>query len=489
MDARVVTEQRASVGVRWGARRRIAGSFRNGSNAIQTATWRRHRDLVGTAATLVGTTGVTAALGFAYWALAARLFSQEAVGYGAAAVSAMTLLGTIGMLGLGTVLISELPRRSSRAGLVLAALLASGAGSLVLGVIFAITAPHFSQSFGRTLGSFADTALFAVGVALTGVSLVFDQATIGLMRGGLQLKRNVILAVTKLVMLPVSAIVLHDQLGIGVTASWICGIALSMALMAVSLRTSGKFLLPAPEWSVLRKLGKTALAHNWLNLSTSLPLTLIPVLVTVIISPTANAAFYAAWTLVNFLRIIPIHLGTVLFAVTSAKPRIIARKLRFTLKLSLIIGLPGMAVLWFGAHLILSLFGAGYARTATLPLQLLVLSYLPSIPKVHYLAVCRALGRVPRAAAMMTVALILEISAAVVGGMSGGLNGLAIALLAVYVVEGVITTPATLRAAFAPGSHRSGAAFPAIANSVALSRASPRVPGSAHGRHRGSYTP
>ena len=34
------------------------------------------------------------------------------------------------------------------------------------------------------------TALFAVGVALTGVTMVFDQATIGLMRGGLQLWRN-----------------------------------------------------------------------------------------------------------------------------------------------------------------------------------------------------------------------------------------------------------------------------------------------------------
>ena len=81
------------------------------------AAWRRHRDLLHNVSTLVATTGITAALGFAYWAIAARLFDQRAVGYGSAAVSAMTLIGTIGMLGMGTVLIGELPRRRQRAGL------------------------------------------------------------------------------------------------------------------------------------------------------------------------------------------------------------------------------------------------------------------------------------------------------------------------------------------------------------------------------------
>src|ERR1039457_1181882 len=102
--------------------------------------WRRHHDLLSNASSLVAATGITSVLGFAYWAVAARLFSQQAVGYGSAAVSAMTLLGTIGMFGLGTVLIGELPRRRRRAGLVSAALLASGLGSMVLGLGFAVVA-------------------------------------------------------------------------------------------------------------------------------------------------------------------------------------------------------------------------------------------------------------------------------------------------------------------------------------------------------------
>ena len=421
--------------------------------AITTA-WRRHRDLLRNAISLVATTGVSSALGFLYWALAARLFAQRAVGYGSASVSAMTLLGTIGMFGLGTVLMGELPRRRPRAGLVSAALLASGLGSMVLGLGFAVVAPAFSSRFAHISGDPAQAALFAAGVMLTGVSLVFDQATIGLMRGGLQLSRNVAFAAAKLLALPATAILLHDKFGVGITVSWVSGIAVSLIPVALRLRLSGTPILPRPDWGVLRGLGKTALAHSWLNIAITVPWSLIPVLVTVVVSPSANAAFYIAWMLTSFLYILPGSLSTVLFAVVAADPQVIARKLRFTLRLSLLIGLPGMVVLIFGGHLALSLFGPGYVRVAMLPLTLLAISYIPAIPKIHYVAVCRARGQIPRAAAVLTTAAIAEVTAAAIGGTSGGLRGLSFALLGVYTIEGLVTAPAVIRAAIGSGRHR-----------------------------------
>ena len=421
-------------------------------------TWRRHRDVLSNASSLVATTGVASALGFLYWAVAARLFTQQAVGYGSAAVSAMTLLGTIGMFGLGTVLIGELPRRRRRVGLVSAALLASGLGSMALGLGFAIVAPLIDSRFEHISGTPGLTALFAAGVMLTGVSLVFDQATIGLMRGGLQLSRNVAFATAKLLALPATAILLHTQLGVGITVSWVAGTAVSLVPVAIWLRLRGTHVLPRPDWGVLRGLGRTAIAHSLLNIAITVPWSLIPVLVTIVISPSANAAFYAAWMLLNFLYIIPGALSTVLFAVAAADPQMIAPKLRFTLRLSLLIGLPGMAVLIFGGHLILGLFGQGYARGATLPLCLLAFGYLPAIPKIHYIAVCRATGKIPRAAVVLTAAAISEVTAAAIGGTIGGLTGLSIALLSVYIVEGLATAPPVLRAALRRGRHRRAAA-------------------------------
>ena len=416
--------------------------------------WDRHHALLRNASSLIATTAITSLLGFGYWTFAAHLFSREAVGYSSASISAMTLLGTIGMLGLGTVLIGELPQRREGGGLVAASLLAAGIGSLILGLGFAIIAPHADARFSNITGTPGEAAVFTVGVVLTGVTMVFDQATIGAMRGGKQLFRNVVFSVVKLPALVGIAFLLRDQLGMGITLTWVVGMAASLLAVGVWMRIGGTRILHRPDWGVLRGLGTTALAHSWLNIAIMLPFASIPVLVTVVVSPSANAAFYASWTLVGFLKIIPTHLSTVLFAVAAAQPKSIAHKLRFTMRIALLVGVPGMICLGLGAHLALSMFGGSYARAATVPLMLLVASYLPGIPRAHYVAVCRASGNIPRAAAVLTVTALAEMAATVIGGLEGGLVGLSLALLAVYTAEGILTAPSVFRAAWGRGRHR-----------------------------------
>jgi O-antigen/teichoic acid export membrane protein len=432
------------------------------------ATWRRHHDLLANACSLLATTGVTSGLGFTFWTFAARQFSQQAVGYGSAAVSAMSLLGTIGVFGLGTVLMGELPRRSARAGLVSASLLASGLGSVLLGIGFAVVAPLISRRFGDMMGTPVEALLFATGVVLTAVTSVFDQATIGLLRGGVQLARNLTFAAAKMLALPLAAVIMHDQFGIGISMSWVAGMAASLATSAIWLRIRGSPVLPRPDWGVLRGLGKTAVAHNWLNLAIAVPVMLIPVLVTVVVSPAANAAFYVAWMLTSFLEAVPGALSTVLFAVAAAEPHMIPRKLRFAFKMSLLIGVPGMVALCLSAHFALGLFGIGYARQATVPLWLLSLAYLPLLPKTFYIAVCRATGKVSRAAIVLTTFAAIELIAAGVGGKVGGLNGVSFAILVIAVIEALVTAPAVFRTMSERGRHRRGlAGTPAVIESSA----------------------
>jgi O-antigen/teichoic acid export membrane protein len=416
---------------------------------------RRNWDVLRNAGSLLATTGVTSAMGFVYWAVAARLFSQRVVGYGSATLSAALLLGTIGMFGLGTLLIGELPRRTLRRGsLVAAALLTSGLISVVLGLGFAAIASSVSSTFALIAGTPLRALLVTFTVVVTAVSMVFDQATIGVFRGEMQLFRNFVASLAKLLLLPVTAIVLHDQFGAGITASYAVGTALSLAAVAIHLRRTGATVLCRPDWSVLRGLGRTALAHNWLNLALQLPHTLIPVMVTIIISPSANAAFYVAWLLSGFVYLIPLHLSTVLFAVAAANPRAIPRKLRLTLKVSVALGLPASIALALGSHLALRLFGASYVPVAALPLTILLLGYLPSIPKFHYIAVCRATGKVSRAAVVLMSFAVMEVAAAALGCVLHGLIGLSLALLTVWIVEGIATTPSIVKAAIGPGSRR-----------------------------------
>jgi O-antigen/teichoic acid export membrane protein len=118
-----------------------------------------------------------------------------------------------------------------------------------------------------------------------------------------------------------------------------------------------------------------------------------------------------------------------------------ARKTRLTLRVSLVVGLAGAALLAVGAPLILALFGRSYAQEATLPLRILTLAYLPMIIKTHYVAAARVRRRIPRAAAVMVAAGILELAAAAWGGHAGGLVGLSSWFVAAMVLESFALAP------------------------------------------------
>src|SRR5712692_10040805 len=151
------------------------------------------------AGSLVGTTAVTSMLGFVYWWLAARKFSPEAVGFASAAISAMTLLGTACILGLGTLLVGELPRQQGKEmSLISAALLLVGGVGGFFGIVFALVAPFVAVDFQPLRATLQDIALFAAGVSLTAITIVLDQALVGLLRGELQFWRNILFSVIKL---------------------------------------------------------------------------------------------------------------------------------------------------------------------------------------------------------------------------------------------------------------------------------------------------
>lgn len=416
--------------------------------------WNKHQDIVGNAGSLVATTGVTAALGFAYLAVAARFFSQQSVGYGSSTISMLTLFGTVGMFGLGTVLIAELSQRDSYAGLTSAALLACGAGSMIFGATFAIIAAFLGKGFAGIGGSPLRAGLFVLGVTLTGVTLVFDQATIGLLRGGLQLTRNAAFSTIKLAMLPIAAFMVRDAYGSGIVLTWVIGTALSMLPVMVRLRITKTPLFGKPDWQLLRSVGRVTMAHNWLNLALQVPGFAMPMLVTVAVSPSAAAAFYVASMLSNFLYIIPTHLSTVLFAIGAGDKQRMRRELRFTLRVSFLLGIPGMAVLIVGAHFVLGFFGPGYIAAATLPLTALTLGYLPTVFKSFYIAVRRSAGKVSQAAAVVTPLAVVRMVASTVAGLEFGLKGLAYALLAIQLIECTVTAPAVVRAAYGGGRHR-----------------------------------
>lgn len=390
------------------------------------------------AGSLVGTTAVTSVLGFAYWWLAARQFSPEALGLASAAISAMTLLGSLGILGLGTLLIGELPRQQDKeASLISATLIVVGAVGGCLGIVFAAVAPYLSNDFQVLRASIENVALFAVGVSFTASTSVLDQALIGLLRGELQLWRNALFAGVKLAALFVAGLWLSHTTGLTIYATWVIGNALSLAALArfAPVKGARSYL---PQWRLLRKLGPAALKHHALNLTLDAPPLILPVLVTVLLSATTNAWFYVSWSLASVANIVTVILTTILYAVSSAHPTELARKIRLTLSLALAATVLANCVLLLGARQVLGLFGHRYAEQAAWSLRILALESFPFIIKSHYIAVSRIQGRVAHATLLTIASGTLELGGAALGARLGGLSGLSLGWLAAVCIEAVI---------------------------------------------------
>ncbi|UQU63717.1 lipopolysaccharide biosynthesis protein [Couchioplanes caeruleus] len=414
------------------------------------AVLRGHLDLFLNAGSLMATTALTSLFGFAYWWLAARTAPAEAVGQASAAVSAMTLIGTIGMFGMGTMLISDLPSlRGRKWELISTCLLVAGSAATVGGLIYVGLAHWAVPGLREALGGTAATVLLVFGIALNAMTLVLDEALVGLLQGPLQLMRNAWFSVVKLVLLGVLALLPLTLDGGVLLLTWVAGMVLSVAVLGRTLRRKNMVDSVRPRASLLRGRGRATFDHNLLNLATYLPRAALPLVVTAVLSAEANASFYTAFMVLSFLAMVPGNVALTLFAVASGDRAALRSKVRMGLLICLGGGLPVSLVVAVGADRIMSLFGASYAESAGAALTILALTYVPFVFHHFFLAISRVQGTVRGAGIFAVFAGAAELLAAWYGGSRGDLTELVTWVAVVMALETVLVAPTVLRVVFA----------------------------------------
>lgn len=402
------------------------------------------------AGSLMGTLVITSGLGFAFWWLVAREFELVDAGYASAVISAMFLLGTLGMMGMGTLLIGELARHPQMvASLIFSAVIFVGCVSFLLGLGFAGVAGHLGLNFAVLLFDWSNALLFAGGVSLTATSLVLDQALLGLLRGDWQFWRNSVFAFSKLLLLIPVGYYFRSNGAMVIYVTWMTGNILSLAfllwLVGVRRVIQSNY---RPQWSFIWKFRSMAFAHHALNLSLQTVQFTMPIVVTVLISPEANASFYVAWLIASSLFIVPTSLTQTLYAVSAADTAILAKKIRFTLRTSFLGVTVGGLIIFLLARLILGFFNPAYAVTATDSLRVFLLVALPVVIRAHYVAIHQIKRHITQAAVQFWIMAAFELTLATIGAVMGGLFGLSVGwALAVYVESGVMA-PMVFRTAF-----------------------------------------
>jgi O-antigen/teichoic acid export membrane protein len=273
---------------------------------------------------------------------------------------------------------------------------------------------------------------------LTSVSMVLDQAMVGLLRGKIQLWRNLIFSVVKLVLLWGMAVWLGENNGLTIYFSWVLGSFGSILIIAVALMKNGNNILILPKFHLIKVLWKSAFWHYILNLALLAPGLILPTVVTILLSATQNAFYYTAWMIAGMAFMIPNALATVLYAVGSGSPEEMNGSLRLTVFTSFVVGSIAAAGIFLGAGIILRFFGPAYAAKASWPLRILSIGVIPLTIKLHYVSIYRVNNRIRKAAFLLILGGVVELMLATAGALIGGLAGISLGWLIAVSIEALL---------------------------------------------------
>ncbi|MFF5568517.1 lipopolysaccharide biosynthesis protein [Streptomyces sp. NPDC012623] len=409
---------------------------------------------------LMLSTGVSAALGLGFWLVAARYYTEEAVGQGSAAIAAMRLLASL----TATTMIGAVVRYVPRAGRATGPLVwrTYAVSSLVVSVacvVFLGTLDRWGPSYAPLRGLTAGLVFTASCVAWALLTLQ-DGVLTGLRRAFWVPVGNAVFSIGKLLLLAAFATAMPV---LGVFVSWAAAIALSVLPLG---------------WLVFRRLiprqaaadhdrepPRTAdigrfLAGDSVGALFSLAMiNLLPVLVAVRFDAAHNAFFYTAYTVGGTMEFMAVNMASSLTAHASHSPERLAEGVRGALRRMALLLVPVVLVLVVFAPRILAPFGAEYARHGTTVLRLLAAAALPRVVVELYIGVLRVQGRTGVLAALQGVMCALVLGSALLLLGPAGIAGAGLAMVLSMTLVALVAAPG-LRAALrsnggaGPGADR-----------------------------------
>ncbi|MEU5158897.1 lipopolysaccharide biosynthesis protein [Streptomyces sp. NPDC020875] len=398
---------------------------------------------------LMLSTAVSAALGLGFWLVAARYYSQEAVGEGSAAIAAMRLLASVTATTMIGAVVRYVPRAGRRTGpLVWRMYLVSSIVVTVVSTGFLLTLPLWGDSYEPLGGLWPGVAfvLSCVGWALLTLQ---DGVLTGLRQAFWVPIGNAVFSIGKLLLLAAFATALPV---LGIFVSWGAAIAFSTAPLAWLIF---RRLIPRQsaadrdrEPPRLREIARFLAGDSVGAMFSLAMINLLPVMVAVRFDATDNGYFYIAYTVGGTMEFMAINMASSLTAHASHSPETLAAGVRGALRRMALLLVPVVGVLVLFAPLILAPFGASYAENGTTVLRLLAAAALPRVAVELYIGVLRVQGRTGMLAVVqgLMCALVLGSAAMMLG--PAGISGAGWAMLLSMLVMAVVVAPG-LRGALA----------------------------------------
>ncbi|MDR7219913.1 hypothetical protein [Aminobacter aminovorans] len=387
---------------------------------------------------LIANSGLSAVLGLAFWFLAARYCSQEAIGLGGAITATIVNLSNAAQLNFGNLLVRFVPTVGGRAGrLILFAYATSFVASVVVAVVFLLVVGAFMPKLDVLTESAGVILWFVATVAVWSVFALQDSALSGLRQSIWVPVSKTIYQVVKIAMLIPLALA-----GLGweaIALSWTAPVL--VFVLAVNLLIF-KRLVPTAQAGTGHShlIDRRAMARffGWDyigSVSMMVAWTATPLVVLNLVGAAESASFFVAWTIFTSLYYVGSSMGLSLLA-EGASDAGRLRSLAADAAVMSVLPLLGLvALMLVFAHPIMSVFGAAYATEGASILRVFTLASVVSAVLSIYLSIARTKGWMRSVAAAEFATLVIALGAGALLVRSEGPIGMAHAwLLAMLVV-------------------------------------------------------
>lgn len=400
---------------------------------------------------LMLSTGVSAALGLGFWLVAARYYSEEAVGQGSAAIAAQRLLASLTATTMIGAVVRYVPRAGRATGPLVGRiyLISSVVVTLACG-IFLLTLDWWGPSYAP-LGSLSAGLFFTASCVGWALLTLQDGVLTGLRRAFWVPVGNAGFSIGKLLLLAAFATTMPV---LGVFVSWSAAIALSVVPLGWLVF---RRLIPRQaradhdrEPPAMREIGRFMAGDSVGALFSLAMINLLPVMVAVRFDAAHNAFFYTAYTVGGTMEFMAINMASSLTAHASHSPESLAEGVRGALRRMALLLVPVVLVLLVFAPYILAPFGPDYADHGTTVLRLLAAAALPRVAVELYIGVLRVQGRTGALAVLQGAMCLLVLGSAALLLGPVGISGAGLAMLGSMTLMAAASAPG-LRAALRGG--------------------------------------
>lgn len=323
---------------------------------------------------MIASTAVLAGFGFIFWIIVARLFKPEFVGIATTLISVSILIGGFSLLGLNISIIRYLPKSDNKSGIINSAYTIAMLASIFAAVVFILGIHIFSPELAFIKENpiyFITFIIFMAGLSLNNL---LESTFLAYRAAGNILLKNTLASILKLLFLFV--FISFGAYGIFSSFSVSTLLSLFLGLIILKYRFNYKPAISI-NTGIIKKLARFSIGNYISGFLYQIPSLILPLIILNHLHAKVAAYYYIDTMILNFLIVIPVAASQTLLSEGSHDEGLLKDHVFKAMKITSILLIPAIFVIFFFGHYILHFFGKAYEAEAFTFLQIISLSSIP----------------------------------------------------------------------------------------------------------------